>query len=314
MTRWRPRCGADVVQRRAELLERIRDYFAEHGLMSVETPSLGITGVTDPNIEAMRTADGTYLQTSPEHYMKRLLAAGYPDMYAVSRVYRLGERGRLHLPEFTMIEWYRLGMSLSDIIADTVRLIACILDETALAGGAQRHDYADIVQTCCGIDPLSADVTELAAACDANDSLMNTLGADRDAWLDLLLATRVGPELPDGTLTVIQHFPASQAALARLCPSDPRIADRFEVFLGPIELANGYVELTDAEEQARRMRADNVERERLGRAPVVADRNLLAALQHGLPECAGVALGFERLHMIVEGAHDIRDVICFADC
>ena len=313
MTRWRPRCGAGLAQRRAAMLERARGYFSEHDVLPVDIPSLGSAGVTDPNIETMRAADGAFLQTSPEYYMKRLLAAGYPDIYSIGRVFREGEQGRQHLAEFTMIEWYRLGMSLSDIIDDTVQLISRMLERQELADSVGRHDYADLVLAVCDIDPLSAGVEQLATACNADESLTHALGNDRDAWLDCLLATRVAPQLPDGRITVVAHFPASQAALARLCPSDARVADRFEVFLGPVELANGYVELTDAQEQARRMRADNAIRARLGRIPVAADPLLLAALDHGLPECAGVALGFERLHMIAEGASDIREVICFAD-
>lgn len=314
MSLWRPRCGAEVMQRRAMMLERARGYFREQGVMPVDIPSLGSAGVTDPNIEMLRTANGAFLQTSPEYYMKRLLAAGYPDIYSIGRVFRDGEHGRQHLTEFTMIEWYRLGMSLPHIIADTARLVGCILERRELADSIERHDYANLVQACCGIDPLSADVAQLATACAADDALERALGNDRDAWLDCLLATRIAPQLPAGKLSVIAHFPASQAALARLCPSDARVADRFEVFLGPVELANGYVELTDATQQARRMHDDNEKREQLGRMPVAADPQLLAALDHGLPECAGVALGFERLHMIAEDAHDIRDVTCFADC
>ena len=314
MNRWRPLAAADVARQRAILLERAHGYFREHGVMPVDVPALGAAGVTDPNIEALRTADDAFLQTSPEYYMKRLLAAGYPDIYSIGRVFRGGERGRQHLAEFTMIEWYRLGMSLSDIIRDTVQLISRILDKPDLADTFERHDFANLVQACCGVNPLSDDSAQLAAACNADNELQRALGDDRDAWLDLLLATRVAPQLPAGTLSVVAHFPASQAALARLCPADPVVADRFEVFLGPMELANGYVELTDAPEQARRMHDDNEKRRRLGRPQIAADANLLAALEHGLPECAGVAVGFERLHMIAAGASDIRDVICFADC
>lgn len=301
------------MRRRAALLGRARDYFAARNVMAVDTPALGAYGVTDPNIETMRSADGAFLQTSPEFYMKRLLAAGYPDIYSISRVFRAGEQGRQHLTEFTLIEWYRLGMSLPDIIADTTQLIAGVLGRPRLARAVERHDYADLLRASCGVDALAADVSDLAAACDADTALRAALGDERDPWLDCLLATRVAPALPPDTLTVVAHFPASQAALARLCPSDSRVADRFEVFLGPIELANGYVELTEADEQAQRMSEDNATRRRLGKPPVDADRNLLAALHSGLPDCAGVALGFERLHMIAEGASDIRDVVCFAD-
>lgn len=313
MTRWRPRAGAEVALRRADMLRRARGYFGESGVLPVDVPSLGTSGVTDPNIETMRTAGGAFLQTSPEFFMKRLLAAGYPDIYSICRVYRDGERGRRHLPEFTMIEWYRLGMRLTAIVTDAVRLIGCMLDDRAIADGADRHDYAELVKACCDVDPLSADITQLAAAGSADGSLTRALGDDREAWLDWLFATRVAPRMPADRLTVVAHFPISQAALARRCPSDPRVADRFEIYLGEVELANGYVELTDAGEQARRMRADNDKRARLDRPPVAADGHLLAALRQGLPECAGVALGLERLHMVAEAAPDIRDVVCFAD-
>ena len=169
------------------------------------------------------------------------------------------------------------------------------------------------MQDRCGIDPFTATAEELAAASSADGSLVANLGADRDTWLDYLLATVVVPTLPAGQLTVIAHFPASQAALARLCPDDSRAADRFEVYFGPVELANGYVELTDPGELACRMHADNDRRRRDGKRPVDPDDKLLAALAHGMPACAGVALGFERLHMIAANASEIRNVVCFSD-
>jgi lysyl-tRNA synthetase class 2 len=173
-------------------------------------------------------------------------------------------------------------------------------------------DYADAIHDACGLDIASADVDALARAAEADDDLRVALGKEKDDWLDLLLATRVIPQFPQDRLTVLRHYPASQAALARLCPDDPSVADRFELFIGPVELANGYVELTNAEEQALRMRRDNEERERRGRPVRPVDNNLLAALRDGLPQCAGVAVGFERLQMIHDRTDDIRDVITFA--
>jgi len=244
--------------------------------------------------------------------MKRLLAGGYPDIFSVSRVFRDGEAGRRHQPEFTMIEWYRRGMRLNEIIDDTTDLIQHTLGDSAPVADAVTLEYRDAVLAATGLDPLAANVDVLANAVDADGPLRAAIGDERDDWLDLLLATRVIPGFPQDRLTSLQHYPASQAALARLCPDDPAVADRFEVFLGPIELANGYVELTDAAEQSARIDADNEARARRGRPVRKTDADLLAALESGLPECAGVAMGLERLQMVHDKTDDIRDVISFA--
>ena len=244
--------------------------------------------------------------------MKRLLAAGYPDIFSICRVFRDGEAGRKHQPEFTMIEWYRLGMGLTEIIGDTLRLICQALGDRAPAPAPVQMDYRDAILAATGLDIRSADIRQLADAACADDDLRAAIGEERDDWLDLLLATKVTPGFVPDRLTVLKHYPASQAALARLCPNDQRVADRFEVFLGPVELANGYVELTDATEQAARIATDNQQRARRGRPVRPIDEGLLAALESGLPECAGVAMGFERLQMIHDRTDDIRDVIAFA--
>ena len=228
------------------------------------------------------------------------------------RVFRDEERGRLHLPEFTMIEWYRHGFGLEDIVRDTLALIAFIASRPDMAHDVPVIDYADVMQQFAGVDPLNASIAELAQAAEADDDLAAALGDHRDDWLDLLLATRVAPSLPQDSLTVIRHYPKSQAALARRNPDNPDVADRFEVFLGNVELANGFVELTDADEQAERMQADLDVRRRRGLPTPRPDEDFLDALRSGLPDCAGVALGFERLHMFVEGCDDIRDVVTFS--
>ena len=244
--------------------------------------------------------------------MKRLLSAGYPDIFSICRVFRDGESGRRHQPEFTMIEWYRLGFSLNDIIDDTTKLIEAALSNDVLTQKPAQYDYRDTFLQYASIDPLTATVDELADAASADSDLRKALGDERDDWLDLLLATRVAPLFDQQRLTVVRHYPASQAALARLCPDDEHVADRFEVFLGALELANGYVELLDAEEQLRRMHADNVDRRRRNRAVRPHDRSLLAALEAGLPASAGVAMGFERLQMIHDRTDDIRNVVTFS--
>ncbi len=314
MSDWQPASGPGAAARRAAIKRRIRAYFESRDVLEIDTPALSPYASSDPQIESLEVSSSQvargplYLHTSPEFCMKRLLAAGYPDIYSMCRVFRDGESGRLHQPEFTMVEWYRLGMGLDEIVADTLGVIQAALD-TEL--DVSELDYRDAFMATCNVDPLIADLGDLTAAADADDELKAAVGPERDDWLDLLLATRVIPGFTGDQLTVLRHYPASQAALARLCAVDNRVADRFEVFLGPVELANGYVELTDAAEQARRIAADNEARERRGRPVRPVDELLLAALESGLPECAGVALGLERLQMLFNKTDDIGNVITF---
>lgn len=302
--------------RRAAMLRRLRDHFESASVLEVETPALSFAAVSDVQIESLEVrsvlTDRTlYLHTSPEFCMKRLLASGYPDIYAISRVYRDGEFGRRHQPEFTLVEWYRLGYPLADIVADALTTIAVGLDDPTLARNAVVTDYRDAFVRTLGVDPVTATIDELADAAEADLSLRTALGNERDGWLDLLLSTRVATGFLHDRLTVVQHYPATQSALARICEADASVADRFEIFHGPMELANGYVELTDAAMQASRMECDLATRKRRGQPLRPRDESLLAALQHGLPPCAGVAMGLERLQMVHDKTNDIRDVIPF---
>ena len=299
------------------MMRRIRACFDAADVLEVDTPALSSYAVSDTQIESFEIQQclvsqrPLYLHTSPEVCMKRLLSAGYPDIFSICRVFRDGESGPRHQPEFTMIEWYRLGFGLQDIVDDTIKLIAAALNTDELTKPHQ-YDYRDIFLQIANVDPLTATIDELADAASADSDLRKALGDERDDWLDLLLATHIAPAFDTHRLTVLRHFPASQAALARLCPDEPRVADRFEVFFGALELANGYVELVDAEEQLQRMHADNADRRRRNRTVRPHDRSLLAALQAGLPASAGVAMGFERLQMIHDRTDDIRDVITFS--
>lgn len=318
MTDWRPTSGPRAAATRAHMLGRIREYFDARDVLEVDTPALSTAAVSDTQIESLCVAASAaskrplFLHTSPEYAMKRLLAAGYPDVFSVCRVFRDGETGHRHQPEFTMIEWYRRGFGLDEIVTDTITLIDEVLGSRRPAGAPAVIDYADAIGAAAGIDMHAASIAELADAAGADDRLRAAVGEERDDWLDLVLATCVVPSFESDRLTVLRHYPASQAALARLCPRDPRVADRFEVFLGMIELANGYVELTDAARQRQRIESDNAERTRRGRPVRPVDDAFLAALDAGLPDCAGVALGFERLQMIHDNTDDIRDVITFA--
>jgi len=317
VSNWRPSAGPAAARSRAAMMQRARSYFVDHDVLSVDTPALSQYAVTDTNIESLSVSANNdreyFLHTSPEFCMKRLLAAGYPDIYSICRVFRDGEAGRYHVPEFTMVEWYRLGFDLGGIVEDTTSFIASCLDFPRLADRVVHFDFADAFREFAEIDVIEASIDELSNRCDADERLQATVGSDRDAWLDLILGTVIAPQFVPDQLTVVQYYPASQAALARLCPGDNRFADRFEVFCGSLELANGYVELTDAKEQRQRMDSDLRKRRDSGRTELPWDKTLIAALESGLPQCAGVAVGLERLQMIFDGTDDIREVVTFSN-
>jgi lysyl-tRNA synthetase class 2 len=306
------------------MLERARSFFVARGVLEVETPALIAWPVSDPQLVNVRCqlaafpARPLYLHTSPEYHMKRLLAAGSPDIYQISKVFRDGETGRQHLPEFTMVEWYRRGLTLQDIIAETCTLIADVAGAADRAVGEPRvFSYQELLREHAGVDPLAADAGEVSRRTrdllgDRIDpALGRRLGDDHSAWLDLLMVEIIEPALSGAGLAVICHYPAEQAALARLDPDDPRQAERFEVFLDGTELANGYRELTDAAEQRRRFGTDRETRRARGLPDVTIDPALLAALDTGLPDCCGVALGFDRLVMACLGAAQITEVVSF---
>jgi len=316
MTNWRPTSGPEAAKRRAGMLQRLRAYYDRESVLEVDTPALSSMAVTDIHIESLTvssclTTAPLFLHTSPEFCMKRLLASGYPDIYSICRVFRDAEVGRGHQPEFTMVESYRLDFNLGEIIADTIAAIAAALDDSKLTERAVTTEYRDEFEAACGVDPLEASIADLAEAAGADADLRRALGEERDDWLDLLMTTRVAPSFAADKLTVVKHYPASQAALARLCPDNGKVADRFEVFMGALELANGYVELTDARTQASRIADDQNARKQRDLPLRPHDQNLIAALESGLPACAGVAMGLERLQMIHDKTDDIRDVIPF---
>ncbi|MFO7325566.1 MAG: EF-P lysine aminoacylase EpmA [Pseudomonadota bacterium] len=315
MSGWRPSASPETLRRRARLLATAREFFAARGVLEVETPVALQHPVTDVQIASMalQGEPPRWLQTSPEYPMKRLLAAGCGDIYQICHVFRAGESGRLHNPEFTLVEWYRLGFDLEQIMRETAALAAALLE----AGGAaappfEALSYAQAFQRELGCDPLSAPQQALARlAAEHGLTAGSIAGASRDDLLDFLVAVVVGPRLGRGTLTCLHHYPASQAALAELDADDPRTALRFELYAGGIELANGYVELASAEEQRRRFTADLAERRRRGLPEPSIDDRLLAALEAGLPRCAGVAMGFDRVAMLALGATHIDEVLAF---
>lgn len=312
---WRPAASLTALRQRAALLDTARQFFRERGVLEVETPVALAATVTDVQIESLRLdgAPARWLQTSPEYPMKRLLAAGSGDIFQLCHVFRAGEISRLHNPEFTMLEWYRLGMDLAAIMAETASLAGALM----VAGGrpplpTQTLAYAQAFQRALDCDPLVATESRLKELARQHGLASSSIQvATRDDLLDFLVATCVGPTLGRGALTCLHHFPASQAALAQLEPADPRTALRFELYAEGVELANGYVELANPGEQRQRFAADLAERARRGLGTPAVDERLLAALAQGLPPCAGVAMGFDRVAMLALGADSIAQVMAF---
>jgi elongation factor P--(R)-beta-lysine ligase len=308
---WGPTADLAALQRRALALAQTRAFFAARGLLEVETPIRVQAAASDPQIEPVALAGGGgFLHTSPEYAMKRLLAAGLPDLWQLCRVFRAGERSRLHNPEFTLLEWYRRGLDLDGLMRETCDYVRAILGDAGATRVIETISYREAFRRELQLDPLVAPQDVLAAAASAHGLVPGSIeGATRDELLDFLVSAVVGPRLGRGGLACLHHYPASQAALAALDPHEPDTALRFELYADGIELANGYVELADAEEQARRFAADEAERRRRGLAPHAGDPRLLAALRAGLPPCAGVALGFDRLMMVALGAASLDAVI-----
>ena len=312
---WRPGASLKTLRARARLLDSLRQWFRDRGVLEVETPALSASAVTDPNIESLETATGGrghFLHTSPEFPMKRLLASGSGDIFQVCRVFRGSESGSRHNPEFTMLEWYRLGMDMHGLMDEVESLVRHLCGPQAPLPRSRRLPYAELVAEVTGLYPLVAGEDEIVAVLDSHGvPVPESSISDRQSLLDLLIATVVEPALDPNEPLFVYHFPAHQAALARVCPNDPRVAERFELFLGGMEIANGFHELDDAAEQRRRFLADNERRRVLGRPEMPIDERLLAALECGLPACSGVALGIDRLLMHIVGADHIREVLTF---
>ena len=310
---WRPSASLPVLRRRAGMLAAIRRFFEARGVLEVSTPVLIASGLADPHIESFPVplpgGDSHYLQTSPEYAMKRLLAAGSGDIYQVCPAFRAGERGRRHNPEFTLLEWYRLGFDHHRLMDEVEALANRLLD---VDRPARRLSYRDAFVQALGLDPLTATGADLARVARRSGPAPGTLAADqRDAWLDWLMSQVVAGGFDRDRLTLVYDYPASQCALARIQPGDPPTAARFELYWGDLELANGYHELSDSAEQAERFARERDRRRALGEVAAPSDPRLLAALAAGLPDCAGVAMGLDRLLMLLTGSDRIDSVLAF---
>jgi len=308
---WQPGASIQALRQRSELLAQLRGFFHQRQVMEVDVPLLSRATVTDHNIESIQARNGdvaAYLQTSPEYFMKRLLASGSGDIYSLGKAFRSAESGRRHNPEFSLLEWYRCGWDEHQLMDEVAELIATLVPDIVV----RRCSYADVFIRHLQIDPHLTGLVDLQRL---------AVSAGSEAWaeesrancLDLLFSVLIEPHLDDG-LVLVYDYPACQAALAK-CAEDSqgrRISRRFEAFLNGVELANGYCELTDATEQAARFAEDQRLRQQSGKAAVAADQHLLAAMEAGLPECAGVALGVDRLLMQLQGKDSIEQVMPFS--
>jgi lysyl-tRNA synthetase class 2 len=313
---WRPTATRDALRQRAALLAQVREFFAARGVLEVETPILSAAGISDPQIESLATRiagmDGRfYMSTSPEYPMKRLLAAGSGDIYQVCKVFRDAEHGRWHNPEFTMIEWYRIGLDDAALMTEVESLAAQLLAPQRMLAPAERLTYSEAMIKFAGVDAHASSDRELEHAA-SDHGVVGATELDRDAKLDLLMGMVVGPRLGLDRPCFICDYPASQASLARLRPGLPAVAARFEFYLDGIELANGFHELADAAEQRTRFRHDLATRRLRGQVEPPLDERLLAALNTGMPDCAGVALGFDRLVAISLGASRLSQAMAFS--
>ncbi len=304
---------------RADLLARTRSFFGRHAFLEVETPLLSADVVVDRYLDplsvvlphdARRPEVGRtlWLQTSPEFGMKRLMAAGGQAIYQITRAFRAGEAGQRHNPEFTIVEWYRRG----DTMSDGMQLLSDLAESLLSLGPADRVSYAEAFRRHADIDPQRATPAELAErAWRGGISLSDALRkSDRDGWLNVLLTHLVEPHLGQTQPTILYGYPASQAALAQV-HGDPPVAERFELYVRGVELANGYHELVDPDVLRGRNQMANAQRAAEGRRPLKAESRLLAAMQHGLPDCTGVALGFDRVVMLAAGAESLAEVLAF---
>lgn len=317
---WRPSAGFQALRLRARLNAEIRAFFAARGVTEVETPVMSRAGNTDPNIasfalEFSGRTDGAprtrWLRTSPEFPLKRLLAAGFGDCYELGRVFRDGEAGGRHNPEFTMLEWYRNGWDHRRLIGETAELVRAALALVGRAASLREIAYRELYLDRLGLDPFTASDEELRAA--LGEVVIDPQGLGRDDWLDLLMTHRLQPSFGRDEMLAVRDYPASQCALARVRADagGPAVAERFELYLGPLELANGYHELADPAEQGARFDRDRALRAQRGAVAPPRDEALLAALAAGFPDCAGVALGVDRLLMALLDTPRIAEVLAF---
>lgn len=321
MTSWQPTASLAMLKKRARMLAKLRAFFAERDILEVQTPILSHAGNTDPSIETFvtqqneslkHTIQPSFLNTSPEFSMKRLIAAGYGSIYQITPAFRQDEQGKRHNPEFILLEWYRIDFDHHALMGEVNSLIRYIAEDVIKLDRSQFFSYQDAMIKFANVDPFNATDDDLKAATEKSGiEVIGMNDAPRDSWLDLLMSQVVEKNLPLNCPVFIYDYPASQAALAKIRKASPAVAERFEVYINGMELGNGFHELTDAEEQAARFSKEQMLRKKSGLPGIPADHHLIAALKHGMPECAGIAIGLDRLLMVLTGAEHINDVLTF---
>ena len=312
---WKAVSGLEIMQKRAQMLQSIRAFFMKYDVLEVDTPSISVAAVTDLHIESFVTEmqqQNYYLQTSPEYPMKRLLASGFPSIYQICKVYRREEQGVFHNPEFTMLEWYRLGFDYRQLMKEVSDLLKSLADDCGVTISSQVISYQQAFMQAVGLDPLNTTVEKCRQCCADQriDVPQGMSDSSVDEWLDWILTQAVAPSFEPNGFTFLYDYPASQCALATIS-DDGKVAERFEVFYGDLELANGFNELTDASEQRSRFEEDNKKRLENNLEDMPIDESFLQALESGLPKCAGVAIGLDRLLMVLTGKKDISEVLAF---
>ena len=323
MTDWRPSATLEILRLRAQMLAAIRAFFCERDVLEVDTAYLSRAATPDPALASFATrytgplhprGQALYLHTSPEFPMKRLLAAGSGSIYQVCKVFRDSESGRLHNPEFTLLEWYRTGFDHRGLMDEVEALVRMTLVDRVPLAETQRLTYREVFERYAGLDPhtaVAADFAQAALRLGIHAPASLDHEGDEDIWRDLLLTHVIEPQLGQGRLSFLYDYPASQASLARIRAGNPPVAERFELYLHGIELANGFHELADPQEQRARFERQLRARAGAGQTDVPMDHYLLGALVHGLPDCAGVALGFDRLVMLAGGLQSVQETLAF---
>jgi elongation factor P--(R)-beta-lysine ligase len=317
---WQPSCSLELLRLRAQLLQKIRQFFAERNVLEVETPVLCSAIGTDPNLDFFATTydrlpqkQTLFLQTSPEFAMKRLLAAGCGSIYQICKAFRNGEVGRYHNPEFTLLEWYRVGYNLPELMDEITELMKFLFAENDGLQNVQRISYQSLFQQQTGLNPLVFaynDYQKYALDHGLVDAI-NLCGQDHARWLDFIFSHQIQPNLRQNTLWLVYGYPACMPSLARISEDSFLVTDRVELFLDGVELGNGYYELNDAKDQERRFDKEIALRQATMRPSVNKDMRLLAAIASGLPDCSGIAIGLDRILMLLTNSPAIDEVLAF---
>lgn len=315
MNNWQPNTSLEILKCRAKLLNIARQFFQGKHFLEVDTPCLSQSTTPDPNIESFTTLHNQqqyYLHTSPEFPMKRLLASGSGAIYQICKVFRQGEAGRNHNPEFTMIEWYQPDMHYRDLMEQLDGFVRLLLKDNLILNETVLLTYAEAFKQYAGLNPFTASSMQLQNIIAENNIQLHQQTLTHDAYLDLIMSLIVQPKLPQNKPVFIYDYPETQAALANIRKAKTNVAERFEIFINGVELANGYQELLDANEQQQRFETENRAREQAGLPSIPIDVNLISALEAGMPMVSGVALGFDRLLMLATGSKSINEVIAFS--